>query len=66
LLDASDDYASSQNISRVVAGVNMARHGAYKSMIGRGFRTDMQGVTMHRPNEPGYNFPDIYLIDDWR
>lgn len=66
LLDAFDDYASSQSISRIVAGVNTARHGAYKIMIERGFRTDMQGVTMHRPNEPGYNIPDNYLIDDWR
>jgi len=66
LLDASIDFASLQNMSRVVAGVNMARHGAYKIMIERGFRTDMQGVAMHRPNEPGYNLPDNYLIDDWR
>jgi GNAT superfamily N-acetyltransferase len=66
LLAASDQYARSQNISRVVAGVNMARHLAYKIMIERGFRTDMQGVAMQRPNEPGYNLPDIYLIDDWR
>ncbi|WP_228369206.1 hypothetical protein [Candidatus Nitrososphaera gargensis] len=40
---------------------------AYKKMIERGFRTDMQGVAMQRPNELGYNLPDIsYLIDDWR
>lgn len=66
LLDAAEHYARSQNISRIVAGVNMARHGAYKMMIERGFRTDLQGVAMHRPNEPGYNRHDIYLIDDWR
>ena len=66
LLDAFDDYASWQGLSRIVAGVNTARHGAYKIMIERGFRTDMQGVAMHRPNEPGYNLPDNYLIDDWR
>jgi hypothetical protein len=23
-------------------------------------------VTMHRPNEPGYNRPGVYIIDDWR
>lgn len=66
LLDACEDYASSQNMSRVVAGVNTARHSAYKIMIERGFRTDLQGIAMHRPNESGYNLPDIYLIDDWR
>lgn len=26
----------------------------------------MQGVAMQRPNEPGYNREDMYLIDDWR
>jgi hypothetical protein len=35
-------------------------------MLARGFRTDFQGVAMHKPNEPGYNKPGIYLIDDWR
>jgi len=31
-----------------------------------GFRRDFQGVTMHRPNEPGYSTSDSYVIDDWR
>jgi hypothetical protein len=35
-------------------------------MIELGFRTDMQGVAMHRPNELGYNREEVYLIDDWR
>jgi len=26
----------------------------------------MQGVTMHRPNEPGYSRPGAFVIDDWR
>ena len=30
----------------------------------RGFRTDFQGVTMHRPDSPGYNRPT--RISDWR
>jgi hypothetical protein len=25
----------------------------------------LQGVTMHRPNAPGYSHPDAYVIDDW-
>jgi predicted N-acetyltransferase YhbS len=66
LLGAFEDYASSQNMSRVVAGVNTARIGAYRTMIERRFRTDMQGVAMHKPNEPGYNLANNYLIDDWR
>ena len=35
-------------------------------MMERGFRTDMQGVAMERPNEAGYNRPGVYILDDWR
>jgi hypothetical protein len=58
--------AKAQGISRTVAGVNTARHNAYKKMIERNFRTDRQGVAMHRPNEPGYCRDNVYLIDDKR
>ena len=50
----------------MVAGVNTARYEAYSQMFARGFRTDRQGVAMHRLNEPGYNRAGVYLIDDWR
>ena len=66
LLDACEAFAHSQGLPRIIAGVNTARHGAYRSMISRRFRTDMQGVVMERPDEPGYNRKDVYLIDDWR
>lgn len=66
LLDACEQWASARNLSRLVAGVNTARHEAYRDMLARGFRTDIQGVAMSRPNEAGYNRPGIYLIDDWR
>jgi len=66
LLNACEEMASTSGISRLAAGVNTARHEAYRMMLERGFRTDLQGVTMHRPNEAGYNRPGIYLIDDWR
>lgn len=66
LLDACEEFAGSQGLSRLVAGVNSGRHGAYRSMVARKFRTDIQGVAMHRPNEPGYNREDVFLIDDWR
>lgn len=66
LLDACDEWASSRNSSRLVAGVNTARHEAYRLMLARGFRADIQGVAMSRPNESGYNRPGLYLIDDWR
>jgi N-acetylglutamate synthase-like GNAT family acetyltransferase len=66
LLDACEAFAHSRGLSRIIAGANTGRHGAYKSMISRKFHTDMQGVAMHWPNEPGYNREDVYIIDDWR
>ena len=66
LLDACEELAAGRGLSRLVAGVNTGRHEAYSRMLERDFRTDFQGVAMHRPNEPGYNRADVYLIDDWR
>jgi hypothetical protein len=66
LLDACEDLASSQSLSRLTAGVNTARHEAYGHMLARGFRADLLGVAMQKPNEPGYNRSGVYLIDDWR
>lgn len=66
LLAACEEMASARQVSRLVAGVNTARHDAYNQMLTRGFRTDLQGVVMSRPNEAGYNRPGVYLIDDWR
>jgi GNAT superfamily N-acetyltransferase len=66
LLETCGELASARNLRRTVAGVNTGRIKAYQQMLARGFRTDMQGVAMHRPDEPGYNRQDIYLIDDWR
>jgi GNAT superfamily N-acetyltransferase len=66
LLTACEEMAASQGLSQLVAGVNTSRHEAYRQMIARGFRTNMQGVAMQKPNEAGYNRPGVYLIDDWR
>lgn len=66
LLDACEEMAAEKGLSRLAAGVNTARHEAYRQMLERGFRTDLQGVAMQRLNEPGYNRPGVYLIDDWR
>jgi hypothetical protein len=66
LLNVCEELARSQGMSRLVAGVNTGRHEAYRKMIAHGFRTDIHGVAMQRYNEPGYNQPDVYLIDDWR
>lgn len=36
-------------------------YNAYKRMIEQRFRTDIQGVAMHRPNESGYIY-QIYTL----
>jgi hypothetical protein len=66
LLAVCESFAKSQQLSRVTAGVNLGRHNAYRKMIEHHFRTDLQGVAMHKPNEAGYNNENIYVIDDWR
>jgi hypothetical protein len=66
LLAVCESFAKSQQLSRVTAGVNLGRHNAYRKMIEHHFRTDLQGVAMHKPNEAGYNTENIHVIDDWR
>ena len=66
LLDTCAGLAREAGMPNVLAGVNLAREEAYRQMVARGFRTMIQGVTMHRPNEPGYSAPELYVLDDWR
>jgi GNAT superfamily N-acetyltransferase len=66
LLKACEVLGSSRGASRVLGGMNTARSSAYASMLASGFRVEGMGVTMHRPNEPGYSRSDVFLIDDWR
>jgi len=66
LLDAAAALAGEARMSKLVAGVNMARHEAYRYLIAGGFRTEAQVVAMHRPNEAGYSRPGVYVLDDWR
>jgi GNAT superfamily N-acetyltransferase len=66
LLDACERFAAARGATRFVAGVNTARERAYRSMLGRGFRTMLQGVAMQRPNREGFNREDVFALDDWR
>lgn len=66
LLDACEALARRAGCREIVAGINTARHEAYRQMIDRGFRAFMEGVAMLRPNQPGYNRPDCFVIDDLR
>jgi len=66
LLDACEALAGARGMERLEAGVNTARHEAYRCLLERGMRTDIQGIAMQRDNEPGYNRPGVFLLDDWR
>ena len=66
LLDACEALAAEKSLPRLVGGMSTDRYQAYEHMLKRGFRIDMLGIGMHRPNEPGYNKPEVFVIDDWR
>ncbi len=66
LLLACEALAASQGLTRLVAGINLSRHEAYQLMLASGFRSDIQGVAMHRPNNAGYSRKGVFVIDDWR
>lgn len=66
LLSACEALAKERGVEKLVAGVNAARHETYRMVLGRGFETFTVGVSMLRPNEPGYNRPDCFVIDDLR
>jgi ribosomal protein S18 acetylase RimI-like enzyme len=66
LVEACESYAATIGTAKVLAGVNMGRHEAYRLFVARGYRTATQGVAMHKDNEPGYSRPGLFIIDDWR
>lgn len=66
LLDACAALGAERGLNRLDAGVNLGRSLAYRAMLRLGFRTQFQGVAMHRPDSPAYNRPDVYVVDDWR
>jgi hypothetical protein len=50
-------------LRKLDGGVNTARHEAYRTIIERGFWTSVQSVARHRPNEPVFNRPGVYVLD---
>lgn len=66
LVELCERFAALRGASELVAGVNTAREGAWRTLLDHGFRTQVQGVAMQRPNTPGLNQPDAWVIDDWR
>lgn len=66
LLEAVEQLAATSGLTRLEAGVNLARRDAFRVLAGRGYRPFVHGVAMHRPDEDAYDRPDVYLVDDRR
>lgn len=66
LLAASDSLAAARSLGRLVVGVATANRAPYRRLLETGFRTDIQGVAMHRPDDPGFHLPDTWILGDWR
>jgi len=66
VMDGCEAMAEAEGLSLMVAGTNIARREACLHLFARGFQTDRQGIAMQKPNEPGYNRPGVYVVDDWR
>lgn len=66
LLDLCEAFGATQKALSLIAGVNTSHDEAYTRMIARRFRTEITGIVMHKPNEPGYNRPNVFVLDDWR
>lgn len=66
LLAACEAFAADRGASAVTAGVNLARRGAYRALLERGYRAERHGVLMLRPDAPAYDREDAYVLDDLR
>lgn len=66
LLAACEQLAVQRGLGKISGGVNTARQEAWGAMLDGGWRGRMVGVAMERLNEPGYNRPGVFLVDDWR
>jgi len=67
LLESCEAFAASRGASRLRGGVHASRLELYRTLIARGWRTDMQGVSMLSPGDGGgYDRPDLWIIEDWR
>jgi len=66
MLNSVESMALEKGIFKITAGSNMERHLAYKAMINYGFKSEFQGVSMHKGNKQGYNTPSTFIIYDCR
>lgn len=66
LLTSCESFAAAKGATRLVVGTNAARVEAYEEILRAGFRIMLTGISMHRPNDPGFSRAGVFVIDDWR
>lgn len=66
LLAACEALAAARGLERLMAGANLARSEAHRILQARGYVKALEGIAMHRPDDPAYNRADRLVIDDWR
>jgi GNAT superfamily N-acetyltransferase len=66
LLTACEAHAARSGAETITAGVNTSRRAAHQALLDRGYKPQMVGVTMHRPDEGAYHDKTAWVLDDWR
>ena len=66
MLDACETLAMGAGAHQLRASTNFSREHAYRRLAAHGLRAERIGVVMQSPNEPAYNRPGNYILDDWR
>jgi GNAT superfamily N-acetyltransferase len=66
LLSACEAFAAQQGAATLVAGVNTSRRRAHQALLDRGYKAQLVGVTMHKPDESAYHDDTAWVLDDWR
>lgn len=66
LLSECLKHSSEFGVTHILAGINTARHEAYKTMLENGYKIKVVGVAMLRAQHDGFNRPGVFVIDDWR
>ena len=66
LMNQCEGFAAGQGLGLLSAGVNTSHIDAVKHLRSRGYRPTLIGVAMHRPDQPGFNRADVFVLNDWR
>lgn len=66
LLAAAESFAVERRTAKLAAGCNAGCESAFRFMESKGFKRELTGVIMHRPNLEGLDRKDMYVLYDWR